>query len=110
MRSEGNIENSVVTQVCIGGFGESTTAKQLTDYLEDEVGLVWRCRLKNSWTPPGSYPNFEIVDTSNIPKIDNYKKVEPHAFVHFVLPKSIAHAMDAARQCKLILDGVSLEI
>ncbi|KAL0729941.1 hypothetical protein Bca4012_026034 [Brassica carinata] len=110
MGSEGNIKNSVVTQVSIGGFGETTTAKELTDYLEEEVGLVWRCRLKTSWTPPGSYPNFEITDTSNIPTFDGYKRVEPHAFVHFAVPESAGRAMDAAGQSKLILDGQPLKV
>ncbi|KFK40016.1 rna-dependent rna polymerase 6 [Arabis alpina] len=110
MGSEGNNKNSVVTQVSIGGFWESTTAKELTDYLEDEVGLVWRCRLKTSWTPLWSYPNFEITDTSDIPTIDDYKKVEPHAFIHFAVPDSAARAMDAAGQSKLILDGQPLKV
>ncbi|KAH0903045.1 hypothetical protein HID58_042548 [Brassica napus] len=110
MGSEGNMKNSVVTQVSIGGFGETTTAKELTDYLEEEVGLVWRCRLKTSWTPPGSYPDFEITDTSNIPTFDGYKRVEPHAFVHFAVPESAGRAMDAAGQSKLILDGQPLKV
>ncbi|CAN8278417.1 unnamed protein product [Cochlearia groenlandica] len=110
MELDVNMKNSIVTQVSIGGFGEFTTAKELTDYLEYEIGLVWRCRLKTSWTPPGSYPNFEILDTSNIPKIDDYKRVEPHAFVHFAVPDSAARAMDAAGQCKLILDGQPLKV
>ncbi|KAF3527873.1 hypothetical protein DY000_02040530 [Brassica cretica] len=104
------MKNSVVTQVSIGGFGETTTAKELTDYLEEEVGLVWRCRLKTSWTPPGSYPDFEITDTSNIPTFDGYKRVEPHAFVHFAVPESAGRAMDAAGQSKLILDGQPLKV
>ncbi|KAL9840237.1 putative RNA-directed RNA polymerase [Arabidopsis thaliana] len=106
MESEGNMKNLVVSQVTIGGFGESTTAKELTDYLENEVGLlVWRCRLKTSWTPPGSYPNFEITDTSNIPKFDSYERVVPHAFVHCEARKSL---MDAVEQSKLILGGQPL--
>uniref|UniRef100_A0A1J3CRZ2 RNA-dependent RNA polymerase n=1 Tax=Noccaea caerulescens TaxID=107243 RepID=A0A1J3CRZ2_NOCCA len=111
MGSEGNKKSSIVTQVSIGGFWESTTAKELTDYLEEEIGLVWRCRLKTSWTPPGSYPNFkiDIDDTSNFYRTDDYKKVEPHAFVHFAVPESAARAMDAAGQCNLILDGQPLK-
>jgi len=40
MGSEGNMKNLVVSQVTISGFGESTTTKELTDYLENEVGQL----------------------------------------------------------------------
>ncbi|AEC05921.1 RNA-dependent RNA polymerase-like protein [Arabidopsis thaliana] len=101
------MKNLVVSQVTISGFGESTKTKELTDYLENKVGLlVWRCRLKTSWTPHGSYPNFEIIDTSNIPKFDCYERVVPHAFVHCDAHKSL---MDAAEQSKLILGGQPLK-
>ncbi|XP_010531131.1 PREDICTED: RNA-dependent RNA polymerase 6-like [Tarenaya hassleriana] len=110
MGSEGTTKASVVTQVSVGGFGESVTAKELTEFLEEEIGLVWRCRLKTSCTPPGSYPNFDIVDTSRIAKIDDYKTVAPHAFVHFAIPESAAYAMNAAGRCKLTLNGRPLKV
>lgn len=96
MESEGNKKDTVVTQVSFGGFGRNVTAKELTEFLEEEVGLVWRCRLKTSCTPPDSFPDFRITDMAGVWRSDNYKKVEPHAFVHFALPKSATRAMEAS--------------
>ncbi|OIV97741.1 hypothetical protein TanjilG_12498 [Lupinus angustifolius] len=91
----------VVTQVSIGGFRSEVKAKDLVTYLEDEIGLVYRCRLKTSWTPPESYPEFNIINTAQITRTNDYQKVEPHAFVHFVLPGSAKAAYDAAGRCDL---------
>lgn len=108
MESEGR-EEDLVVQVSLGGFDCYVTAKVLTDYLEDAIGLVWRCRLKTSSTPPESYPNFEIVDVNKIQRTDDYKKVEPHAFVHFVSHASVTAAQDAAGRCELFFNDKPLK-
>ncbi|XP_072981576.1 probable RNA-dependent RNA polymerase SHL2 [Typha angustifolia] len=96
----------VATQVSVGGFDEKVSAKELTDFLENEAGLIWRCRVKTSWTPQGSYPDFKVVDASAIASAkDDYAKVVPHAFVHFALPDAAKRAMNAAGRCDLILNG-----
>ncbi|CAK7353670.1 unnamed protein product [Dovyalis caffra] len=110
MEAEGSAKETVVTQVSLGGFGIHVTAKDLLEYLEREIGLVWRCRLKTSWTPPESYPNFEITDISKIKRTEDYKRVEPHAFVHFALPQSATWAMDAAGRCELFLNNKALMV
>ncbi|KAL5975839.1 RNA-dependent RNA polymerase [Asimina triloba] len=113
MGSEGILNDSrelVVTQVSIGGFDDQVTAKELTDFLEREIGLVWRCRLKTSWTPPGSDPNYDAYNISEIPKKDDYEKVKPHAFVHFASPAAARRAYDAAGRCELLLRGHVLKV
>ncbi|XP_059658136.1 RNA-dependent RNA polymerase 6-like isoform X1 [Cornus florida] len=99
---EGGENDMVVTQVSVGGFDEFVTAKMILDYFEDKIGLVWRCRLKTSSTPPDSYPNFEI-NVANVQRTNEYEKVEPHAFVHFATPDYAKSALDAAGRCELIL-------
>ncbi|GMJ11104.1 SUPPRESSOR OF GENE SILENCING 2, RNA-dependent RNA polymerase 6, SILENCING DEFECTIVE 1 [Hibiscus trionum] len=99
-----------VTQVSVGGFDNNVRAKDLMEYLENEVGVVWRCRLKTSWTPPESYPNFEIPDTSVIRRTDDYKKVEPHAFVHFASPLTVTWAVDAAGRTELVFNNQLLKV
>ncbi|XP_041019645.1 RNA-dependent RNA polymerase 6-like [Juglans microcarpa x Juglans regia] len=101
---------TVVTQVSFGGFDSNVRAKDLVECLEYEVGTVFRCRLKTSWTPPESYPTFEVIDTSDIEIEDDYKKVEPHAFVHFATPKSVDWALDAAGRCDLFLNKQQLKV
>lgn len=91
----------VISRVSFGGFDENVKAKELTRFLEDELGMIWRCRLKNSWTPPESYPNFNITNTKDIQRTDDYEKVKPHAFVHFASPKAAIAAKNAAGRCEL---------
>ncbi|KAF9615730.1 hypothetical protein IFM89_026145 [Coptis chinensis] len=92
----------IVTQVSFGGFGKDVGAKELADFLEDEIGgMIWRCRLKNSWTPPESLPNFQVQNIADVQKTDDYEKVEPHAFVHFASPNSATKAKNAAGRCEL---------
>ncbi|KAM5569729.1 RNA-dependent RNA polymerase 6 [Rosa sericea] len=110
MELEGRENDTVVTQVSFGGFGSHVKAKDLVNYLEDEIGLVYRCRLKTSWTPPESVPSFELIDTTNIETTDEYKKVEPHAFVHFASPESVTAAMDAVGRCQLFLKNQALKV
>ncbi|XP_058113286.1 RNA-dependent RNA polymerase 6-like [Magnolia sinica] len=113
MGSEGTVNESkelIVTQVSFGGFDNQVTAKELTDFLERKIGLVWRCRLKTSWTPPESYPNYDITDISNIRRNDDYDRVEPHAFVHFASPSAATQASDAAGRCQLNLKGRFLKV
>ncbi|PON31198.1 RNA-dependent RNA polymerase-type, partial [Parasponia andersonii] len=93
MELEGTEIDTVITQVSIGGFGRDVNAKDLMDFLEDEVGVVFRCRLKTSWTPSESYPKFEVADTAHIERADDARIVEPHAFVHFALSDSATWAL-----------------
>nr|CAD1833761.1 unnamed protein product [Ananas comosus var. bracteatus] len=124
----------VVSQVCFGGFDEGVSARELTDFLQQQVGLIWRCRVKTSWTPPDSYPDFffsssDDVDdasssssssaaaafssssptiaptTASVRDKDDYPKVVPHAFVHFASPDAAKRAMNAAGRCDLVLGG-----
>ncbi|XVE53622.1 hypothetical protein DITRI_Ditri03aG0017400 [Diplodiscus trichospermus] len=110
MGSEGSERNTVVTQVSVGGFDRDVKAKDLMEYLEKEIGVVWRCRLKTSWTPPESYPNFEIPDIKVIRRTDDYKKVEPHAFVHFASPLTVTWALDAAGRTELVFKNQLLKV
>ncbi|KAF3447120.1 hypothetical protein FNV43_RR12300 [Rhamnella rubrinervis] len=110
MELKENEKEMVVTQISIGGFERHVRAKDLFDYLEDEVGLVYRCRLKTSWTPPESYPNFDIINFADIEKTDDYKKVVPHAFVHFALADSTTWALNAAGRCELFLNNQPLKV
>ncbi|GFP87816.1 RNA-dependent RNA polymerase 6 [Phtheirospermum japonicum] len=99
----------VVTQISVGGLQDNVTAEMLVNFFEDNIGLVWRCRLKTSSTPPGSYPNYDI-DTESIQRNNDYEKVEPHAFLHFALAHSATSALDAAGRCELILCGRPLRV
>ncbi|KAL2896157.1 RNA-dependent RNA polymerase 6 [Bienertia sinuspersici] len=81
------------------------------DHLENEMGvLVWRCRLKKSWTPPESYPDFQIQNTDNVENTDDYEKVEPHAFVHFASAESVRRVLDVAGRCDLMMFGKVLKV
>ncbi|KAM7258329.1 hypothetical protein ACFE04_014070 [Oxalis oulophora] len=102
-------EQFVVTQASFGGFNREVTAKELVRYLENEIGGIMRCRLKKSWTPLETTPKFD-VDISEIAEKDDYLKVEPHAFVHFLLPDSANKAMDKAGSCELLFHGYPLKV
>ncbi|XP_057434485.1 RNA-dependent RNA polymerase 6 [Lotus japonicus] len=106
----GSEKESVVTQVSIGGFDSEVKAHDLAEFLENRIGLVYRCRLKTSWTPPESYPEFNVADTALVKRTDDYKKVEPHAFVHFALPESATEALDASGSCDLMWEGKPLKV
>lgn len=111
MGSENDERNLVVTQISFGGFDNDVTAKMLSDYLEDEIGVVvWRCRLKKSWTPPESYPDFKIQNIEDLENADDYEKVAPHAFVHFASPESVRCVLDAAGRSDLVLFGNPLKV
>ncbi|GKV20473.1 hypothetical protein SLEP1_g30597 [Rubroshorea leprosula] len=108
---EGKERKTVVTQVCVGGFGSDVSAKELVGYLENNEGFqVLRCRLKTSWTPPESYPDFQISDTANIQGTDDFRRVEPHAFVHFAASQSVTWALEAAGRCELFLNNKPLKV
>ncbi|KAL6534083.1 RNA-dependent RNA polymerase [Orobanche hederae] len=109
MGSGASDNNLIVTQISVGGLDNNVTADMLVDFFEDNIGMVWRCRLKTSSTPPGSYPNYEI-DTENIQRKENYEKVEPHAFLHFALAHSATLALDAAGRGELILCDKPLKV
>ncbi|KAK3009291.1 hypothetical protein RJ639_013141 [Escallonia herrerae] len=101
MAFKGTENDLVVTQVSVAGFADTVTAKELSDYLEENIGIVWRCRLKTSSTPHGSYPNFE-VNTADVQSM-NYEEVNPHAFVNFAIPDRAKSALDAAGRSELLL-------
>lgn len=109
MESTISDKDMIVTQIGVGGMENYVTAKMLVEYFEANVGLVWRCRLKTSSTPPDSYPNYEI-DTENLQKKNDYVKVEPHAFVHFALARSAQVPVDAAGRSELILGRKPLKV
>lgn len=109
MASKGGEKDMVITQIGVGGFEDFVTAKMLMDYFEDNFGLVWRCRLKTSSTPPESYPNYE-VDTESVQRKHDYEKVKAHAFVHFALSSSAMSALDAAGRNELILGKNLLKV
>ncbi|KAF3788205.1 RNA-dependent RNA polymerase 6 [Nymphaea thermarum] len=100
----------VITQVALGGFNADVSAEELTEFLEREVGTIWRCRLKRSWTPPDSYPDFSVADISVIEQRNDYQKVVPHAFVHFALPDSAQEAYEMAGRSELIHNGCPLTV
>ncbi|XP_004501325.1 RNA-dependent RNA polymerase 6 [Cicer arietinum] len=102
--------DSVMTQVSIGGFDNEVKAYDLVSFLESRIGYVDRCRLKTSCTPPESYPEFNITNTAQIETTDDYKKVAPHAFVHFTLQESATEALNASGQCDLFLHNQPLTV
>nr|APO15852.1 RNA-dependent RNA polymerase 6 [Sesuvium portulacastrum] len=111
MGSEHNEMDMVMTQLSFGGFHNEVTAKRFTDYLEDEMGVVvWRCRLKRSWTPPESYPDFKIQNIEDVENANDYERVEPHAFVHFASPDSVRWVLDAAGRGDLVWLGKPLKV
>ncbi|KAF8019186.1 hypothetical protein BT93_G0004 [Corymbia citriodora subsp. variegata] len=98
------------TQVSVDGFDQSVTGKELKEYLEEKVGLIWRCRLKTSWTPPDSYPNFVVTSFETIWIVDGYRKVESHAFVHFASPEAANSAHKHSQHDVLFLNNKPLKI
>ncbi|KAG8051760.1 hypothetical protein GUJ93_ZPchr0001g32555 [Zizania palustris] len=101
----------VTAQVSLGGFDARVSARELADFLEVEAGQVWRCRVKSSWTPPDSYPDFLFPTTaaaSSSAAPPQYNRVPPHAFVHFARPEGALRAADAAGKSELILAGKPL--
>ncbi|KAH6804759.1 RNA-dependent RNA polymerase 6 [Perilla frutescens var. frutescens] len=92
MGSEVGDRDMIVTQISLGGLDDYVSAKILLDYLEENVGLVWRCRVKTSSTPQDSYPNYEI-NAEHVQRKTEYEKVKHHAFVHFAVADSAALAV-----------------
>ncbi|KAL7159077.1 hypothetical protein ABFS83_01G004700 [Erythranthe nasuta] len=109
MGSEISDREMIVTQISVGGLESNVTAKMLLDYFEDNIGLVWRCRLKTSSTPPESYPNYEI-DIDSAKQSDDYVKFQPYAFVHFVVAESANKAVEAASRGDLRFAGKLLKV
>ncbi|XP_057866432.1 probable RNA-dependent RNA polymerase SHL2 [Cryptomeria japonica] len=95
------------TQIILAGFGAGVSAKQLTEYLEKNVGIVWRCRLKTLWTPPSSFPKF--TGSSN-GLVENREKAPPHAFVHFAAPDAVKEAVRLSSLRKLVFNNQALKI
>ncbi|XP_043719153.1 RNA-dependent RNA polymerase 6-like isoform X1 [Telopea speciosissima] len=107
---EKNEKDVVVPQVSIAGFDRNITALDLTDFIENEIGGVWRCRLKTSWTPLGSYPDFNITNVEAVQIKDDYEKVVPHAFVHFISHEARMAAHNAAGRSELFLNHRPLKV
>ncbi|KAG0489162.1 hypothetical protein HPP92_007973 [Vanilla planifolia] len=116
-------DDLVVTQVSFGGFDVSVGAKKLTEFLELNAGVIWRCRVKKTWTPADSYPDFAVskdsstLSSSSAPMNresdtgDTGAKVTvPHAFVHFAHPDAAKRAIAAAGRSDLILDSNVLRV
>ncbi|KAI6680171.1 hypothetical protein NL676_034052 [Syzygium grande] len=110
MESKGARKDIAMTQVIVGGFDRNVTAKELVKYLENTVGPIRRCRLKTSWTPPYSYPDFEVTRFDTIQIVDEYRKVEPHAFVHFALPEAATSAYELSLHNGLLLNNKPLKV
>jgi RNA-dependent RNA polymerase len=98
--------------VSLGGFDGSVSARQLADFLECKVGMVWRCRVKTSWTPPYSYPDFlHFAGRQQLPSAPPPPPPPcPHAFVHFGHPAAARCASVAAGKSKLFLAGKPLRV
>ncbi|CAM8908903.1 unnamed protein product [Rhodiola kirilowii] len=109
MGSEGNEKVVVVTQVSIGGFDRNVKAKALMNFLEGTIGQVWRCRLKTSWAPRESFPDYQI-ETDKVGSGYQFEKGPPHAFVHFVAPESVNKALEVAGRNELIYDTKVLKV
>lgn len=109
MGSDENEKEMVVTQISVGGFENFVTAKMLLEYFEENIGLVSRCRLKTSSAPPESLPIF-TSKASELQISNDYPRVKPHAFVHFVHPDSAKLALDAAGRGELVLIGNTLQV
>lgn len=109
MGSEVGEKRLIVTQISLGGLENNVSAKRLWDYLEDTIGLVFRCRVKTSSTPQDSCPDY-VINVEHVQRKADYKKVEPHAFVHFAVPESAALALKESGSGKLILNGRLLKV
>ncbi|CAO2209790.1 unnamed protein product [Urochloa humidicola] len=92
------------TQVSLRGFDERVSARELAGHLESVAGTVWRCRVKTTVTPPGSFPDFHFrppppsplsAAASAVPASpydDGGADVPAHAFVHFADPRAPGRA------------------
>ncbi|KAJ6795188.1 putative RNA-dependent RNA polymerase SHL2 [Iris pallida] len=100
----------VITQISVAGFDPSTTAKELSSFLEFTFGSVWRCRVKTSWTPPESYPDFQFVLPTSSSTSSSPVPAAPHAFVHFGTPSAAARALSSAAKSDLLLNGHPLRV
>ncbi|KAK3438168.1 hypothetical protein EUGRSUZ_C02782 [Eucalyptus grandis] len=100
----------VMAQISVSGFDQNVTAKELVKYLENTVGPIRRCRLKTSWTPPDSYPDFEVTRFDTMHLVNEYRKVEPHAFVHFALPEAATSAHELSLHNGLFLNNKRLKV
>ncbi|XP_030548273.1 RNA-dependent RNA polymerase 6-like [Rhodamnia argentea] len=110
MESKGARKDVVMTQVTVSGFDQNVTAKELVKYLENTVGPIRRCRLKTSWMPRDSYPDFEVTRFDTIQIVDEYRKVEPHAFVHFAAPEAATSAYELSVNNGLFLNNKPLKV
>ncbi|KAL3746578.1 hypothetical protein ACJRO7_015525 [Eucalyptus globulus] len=97
MESKGARKDAVATQVHVGRFDQNVTAKELVKYLEDT-------------TPPDSYPDFEVTRFDTIQIADEYKKVEPHAFVHFATPEAATSAYELSLHDGLFFSNKLLKV
>ncbi|KAK8937273.1 putative RNA-dependent RNA polymerase SHL2 [Platanthera zijinensis] len=104
------------SQVSFGGFNESVGAKKLADFLELNAGVIWRCRVKKTSTPPDSFPDYSagyaegLTHRSFSADRSAAKVATPHAFVHFANPGTAKRIVDADGRSNLFLDGVALRI
>jgi len=88
--------------VMLRGFDDRISARGLADRLEAAAGTVWRCRVKTSVTPPGSYPDFHLqlppLVTAAAATSPHDGAVPAHAFVHFARPGAVARAARSGLQ------------
>ncbi|XP_034599533.2 probable RNA-dependent RNA polymerase SHL2 [Setaria viridis] len=95
--------SGVATKVSLRGFDDRLSARDLADHLESVAGTVWRCRVKTSVTPTGSYPDFQLrlplpgaAAAAASPYDDGI--LPAHAFVHFADPRARSRAARSGLQ------------
>ncbi|CAO2210105.1 unnamed protein product [Urochloa humidicola] len=78
--------------VSLRGFDERVSARELAGHLESVAGTVWRCRVKTTVTPPGSFPDFHFRPPPPPSPLPAAADVPAHAFVHFADPRAPGRA------------------
>ncbi|KAH7415135.1 hypothetical protein KP509_14G029700 [Ceratopteris richardii] len=97
------------TQVLVGNIPSDIKAKELASFLEANVGIVWRCRIKKTCPPYNAYPEFSSTELDDtvfphvIPCI-------PHAFVHFTSEQAAEKACMLAKKQNLVVRGQALKV
>jgi RNA-dependent RNA polymerase len=108
--------------VSLAGFDPRYTARDLAGFLESVAGEVLRCRVKTTWTPPESFPDFNVVlsDAAAAARPPCSKRrrryladpacssaaafrTPPHAFVRFAHPDASRRAAAATPRGLLVL-------
>lgn len=73
-------------QVAFANFSEDVSAEELANFLEETVGVVWRCKIKKTSIPARAFMQFLSVPIANEAKREHLARCCPHAYVHFASP------------------------